>query len=141
MLQESKAQAYPFDFIDRLLKRDGNSCQALKRVTHNEWALTRNTAGEAWLAWPVLVELMAQTAGRQEEYRGGFQYQVVLTRLLKVCWQRPVTPGETLVVHARLLKAMGFQAAYHVQVSSAQEVLAEGDFYFEQTEDGTNQRI
>ncbi len=140
MAQEGKSQVYPFDFIDRLLTRDQTSCRVIKMVTTNEWSLYPDQTGAPCLAWFVLVETMAQTAGRLDEYRGGFQYQSFLTRLHNVHWQRPAYPGEALIIEARLLKAMEHQAAYHVQVTSNDELLTEGDFYFGQTVVGLNQR-
>lgn len=106
---------YPFLLIDRIIKYGNHEVIALKNVTINEPYFIGHFPVEPIMPGTLIGEAMAQAAafinygekdGAGNDTNPGLGSKVFLTNLnLKL--ERPVRPGDQLVITARLIKRLG----------------------------------
>lgn len=123
---------YPFLLIDRVLRSGGGEAVALKNVTVNEPFFTGHFPTEPIMPGMLIGEAMAQTAafvGGPEE--GGAEgasigEKAFLTNInLKL--ERPVIPGDQLVITARLVKRLGKLMKISAQATVDKAVVASAE--------------
>ena len=125
---------YPFLMVDRIISFDesGTKCVGVKSVTINEPFFQGHFPGHPVMPGVMQVEAMAQVAS------------LLLFKLAKtssrigyfmsaddVKFRKPVTPGDTIFIHAELTKARGerlAKAKCHCVVNDA--VVSEGELMF-----------
>jgi UDP-3-O-[3-hydroxymyristoyl] N-acetylglucosamine deacetylase/3-hydroxyacyl-[acyl-carrier-protein] dehydratase len=124
---------YPFLMVDRILGFEGETkCTGMKTVTVNEPFFAGHFPGHPVMPGVLQVEAMAQVAS------------ILLLRLAKtssrigyfmsadeVKFRKPVFPGDTLFIHAELLKArQGRLAKARCSCVVNDAVVSEGDLMF-----------
>src|SRR3712207_112729 len=124
---------YPFLMVDRILGFEGTSkVSGLKTVTINEPFFAGHFPGHPVMPGVLQLEAMAQVASilmmklTQQASRLGY-----FVSADEVKFRKPVFPGDTLVIHAELLKARGnrmAKAKCHCAVNDA--VVSEGELMF-----------
>lgn len=130
MYKKIKLQRYPFDFIDSLLSYNQTSCRTLKNISQNEWTMFKHDQESVYWPWWALVESMAQTAGRFDEYLRAYQQRVMLTKMKCVKWEFLAKPGDRVMIEATLVKRHDILSVFHVVAMSDNKAMAEGDFFF-----------
>ncbi len=102
---------YPFLMIDRVLERSPNEAVALKNITINEPYFQGHFPAEPIVPGALIGEAMAQAAafiGGETDAEGAESMgdKVFLTGMnLKI--EKPVVPGDQLIIKARLIKRLG----------------------------------
>lgn len=101
---------YPFLMVDRVIeiKEDKTELTAVKNVTVNEPHFTGHYPGNPIMPGVLQIEAMAQTAGILMIMRCGGEGKVPLfINADKVKLRKIVTPGDQLVIEAKILKIRG----------------------------------
>lgn len=121
---------YPFLMIDRVLERSPNEAVALKNITINEPYFQGHFPAEPIVPGVLIGESMAQTAafigGSGEEDAESMGDKAFMTGInLKI--DKPVVPGDQLVIKARLIKRLGklLKISAHASVGKAVVATAE----------------
>lgn len=103
---------FPFLMIDRVLKYGGGEALAIKNVSINEPYFEGHFPNEAIMPGVLLGECMAQTAAFIGDPEQGGDEPASLGRKafltginLKI--ERPVVPGDQIMITARLVKRLG----------------------------------
>ncbi len=123
---------YPFLLVDRILElKPGQWAVGVKNVTANEPQFTGHWPENPVMPGVLIVEAMAQTAGvamlTGHETQGK---QAFLGGVDKVRFRRPVTPGDQLIIEARLVRQKGSMGKMHIVAKVEDEVACSGDFSF-----------
>ena len=100
---------YPFILVDRVLEfTDEDSLIALKNVTINEPYFTGHYPGHPVMPGVLQIETMAQAAGilmlKKYQYESRLAYFMSCD---KVKFRKPVTPGDQLEIHVKIIKYHG----------------------------------
>ncbi len=101
---------YPFLMVDRVIeiKEDNTELTAIKNVTVNEPHFTGHYPGNPIMPGVLQIEAMAQVAGVLMLLRCGGEGKVPLfINADKVKLRKIVTPGDQLVIEAKILKLRG----------------------------------
>lgn len=116
----------PYRFIDRVLIRDDEQTQVLKNITRNEWSLVYTDRDGYQFPRTMLLECMAQTAGTYDEYlqKTDPPSRILLTRIKSVEFHGGLTPGDQVIITARLLKVLSINVMYDVKAHVAGELVA-----------------
>src|SRR5215475_1551327 len=85
----------------------GRRAVAIKNVTMTEEQIDGYTPGFPVMAASLMIEGMAQTAGLLIGEMEGFAQRVVLAKIGKAVFQRPVVPGDTLRYEATIADVKG----------------------------------
>ena len=117
---------YPFLLVDRVLElEEGKRCKALKNVTVNEAFFQGHFPDNPVMPGVLMLEAMAQTCGitafsLEENPESKL---VLFTGIDKVCFKRPVVPGDQLILEAeftsRKRNLWVFQARASVEEKTA----------------------
>ncbi|MDQ2867776.1 MAG: bifunctional UDP-3-O-[3-hydroxymyristoyl] N-acetylglucosamine deacetylase/3-hydroxyacyl-ACP dehydratase [Verrucomicrobiota bacterium] len=124
---------YPFLMVDRILGFDGeNKVTGMKTVTINEPYFQGHFPGHPVMPGVMQVEAMAQVASLLLMKLSGSSSRIgYFLSADEVKFRKPVFPGDTLFIHAELLKARGGRMAKtrcRCVVNDA--VVSEGDLMF-----------
>jgi UDP-3-O-[3-hydroxymyristoyl] N-acetylglucosamine deacetylase/3-hydroxyacyl-[acyl-carrier-protein] dehydratase len=99
---------YPFLMVDRVIKIEGNTIQAVKSVSINEPFFEGHFPGHPIMPGVLQLEAMAQVAGiltlGKAENWGKIAYFMAAD---SVKWRKPVLPGDTLVIDVEIMKSRG----------------------------------
>jgi len=99
---------YPFLFVDRVIKIEGNTIVGLKNVTLNEPYFQGHFPGHPIMPGVLQLEAIAQVAGmlmlRNTENSNLIAYFMAAEN---VKWRKPVRPGDTLLISVELMKIRG----------------------------------
>ena len=99
---------YPFLMVDRVIKIEGNTIQAVKSVSINEPFFEGHFPGHPIMPGVLQLEAMAQVAGiltlGKAENWGKIAYFMAAD---SVKWRKPVLPGDTLVIDIEIMKSRG----------------------------------
>lgn len=99
---------YPFLFVDRVTKLDGNHITGVKNVSMNEEFFLGHFPGHPIMPGVLQLEAIAQVAGilllKKTDNAGKPAYFMSAE---EVKWRKPVRPGDVLVVEVELLKQRG----------------------------------
>ena len=98
-------------------------------VTGDEWFLQGHFPGKPVVPGVILCEIMAQSCFFliQDEVKGKTTY---FTGLNNVRFRNPVVPGDTVEVHARIVKAKAGFFFAHCMAYVNSKISAEGDLSF-----------
>jgi 3-hydroxyacyl-[acyl-carrier-protein] dehydratase len=100
---------YPFLLVDKIMELEpGKSCLGIKNVTVNEQFFQGHFPTEAIMPGVLIIEAMAQLGGVMmlavPEHRGKL---ALIGGIDKARFKVPVLPGDTLHLHAKVLKVRG----------------------------------
>lgn len=123
---------YPFLMVDRILRFEGESkAVGLKTVTINEPYFQGHFPGLPVMPGVLQVEAMAQVASilmlRKAENAGRLGFFMSAD---KIKFRKPVTPGDTLLIHVDLVKSRGKIGKAVGQCTVNGEVVSEGELTF-----------
>lgn len=123
---------YPFLMIDRVLKFEGeNKAVGLKSITINEPFFQGHFPGLPVMPGVLQLEAMAQLASilflRKTDDAGRIGFFMSADN---VKFRKPVTPGDTLLIHVELVKSRGKIAKAAGQCTVNGEVVSEGEMTF-----------
>ncbi len=94
---------YPFLMIDRILERtSGESATCIKNVSANEPYFQGHFPGHPVMPGVMICEAMAQTAGIASGRTHGMKDVGILAEMKNVKFKKPVFPGDTLVMKAKI---------------------------------------
>lgn len=124
---------YPFLMIDRVLRCGGGEAVAVKNVSINEPYFSGHFPSEPIMPAVLIGESMAQTAafvgGNGDDKGanvGSIGAKAFLTSLnLKI--ERPVIPGDQLVITARLVKRLGKLTKISAQATVDKVIVASAE--------------
>lgn len=102
---------HPFLLVDRIVNVvKGESCIGIKNVTHSEPHFPGHFPGHPVMPGVLIIESMAQTAGTLvvETLGEAMRDKVVYFMSIdKAKFRNPVTPGDTVYIHAKVLQHRG----------------------------------
>jgi 3-hydroxyacyl-[acyl-carrier-protein] dehydratase len=123
---------HPFLMIDRVLRHGGGEAVAIKNVSAGEPHFCGHFPAEPIMPGVLIGESMAQTAAfvgapdSAEPAAGGIGEKAFLTGMnLKI--ERPVVPGDQLVITARLVKRLGKLMKISARATVDQVVVASAE--------------
>ncbi len=128
---------YPFALIDRIvnIEHETQEVTALKNVTINEPFFQGHFPGNPVMPGVLQLEAMAQAAGLLllsiKEINAGEEKLTFFMSADKVKFRKPVTPGDQVVIHAKITKNRGnkiFTAEAECKV--ANETVSSADVMF-----------
>ncbi|MGH8228834.1 MAG: 3-hydroxyacyl-ACP dehydratase FabZ [Steroidobacteraceae bacterium] len=104
---EQLPHRYPFLLVDRVLElKAGESIRALKNVTYNEPFFSGHFPQRPVMPGVLIIEALAQAAGILAFVTGGVipdaDTKFYFVGIDKARFRKPVTPGDQLVLTARL---------------------------------------
>jgi 3-hydroxyacyl-[acyl-carrier-protein] dehydratase len=118
-------------WIDRFVEFErGRRAVAIKTVSMAEEQLDDYSPGFPITPVSLIIEGMAQTAGLLIGEMGGFEHRVVLAKIGKAIFQRPVRPGEVLRYEAVIGDVKGDGALASVTAHVGEEQVGEVEFMF-----------
>ena len=123
---------YPMLMIDGL--RDivpGLSATGVKNVTINEPFFQGHFPGRPVMPGVLIVEAMAQTSGALIMYSAGDVADSKLVYFLtldKCRVRKPVSPGDTLLLHVSLIHKRGPVSKFHGEARVNGQLMAEADY-------------
>lgn len=121
---------YPFLMIDRVLQRSSTEAVALKNITINEPYFQGHFPAEPIVPGVLIGEAMAQAAafigGDGGDGAESIGDKAFLTGMnLKI--ERPVVPGDQLVIKVRLMKRLGKLMKFSAHASVGKAVVASAE--------------
>jgi 3-hydroxyacyl-[acyl-carrier-protein] dehydratase len=118
-------------WIDRFLEFErGRRAVAIKAVALSEEQLDSYSPGFPVMPVSLMIEGMAQTAGILVGEKYGFGERVVLAKIGKAIFERPVTPGDLLRYEATITDSKGDGALASVTAFVGNEKIAEVDLMY-----------
>jgi 3-hydroxyacyl-[acyl-carrier-protein] dehydratase len=108
----------------------GRRAVAIKCVSMAEEQLDDYSPGFPVMPAPLIIEGMAQTAGLLIGEMDGFEQRVVLAKIGKAVFHRPVRPGETLRYEATIVDVKKDGALATVTGHVDEELVAETEMMF-----------
>jgi 3-hydroxyacyl-[acyl-carrier-protein] dehydratase len=118
-------------WIDRFLEFErGRRAVAVKGIAISEEQIDGYSPGFPLMPSSLIIEGMAQTAGLLIGEMEGFEQRVVLAKIGKAVFARPVVPGETLRYEATIVDVKGDGALATVTGHVGAELVAEVEMMF-----------
>lgn len=121
---------YPMLLVDRIVEIDGlNSAVGIKNVTFNEPHFQGHFPGNPIMPGVLIIEGMAQTAGAIGIASLGLDKPmfVYFMSIDKAKFRKPVTPGDRLEYHVRLIKRRGSVCKYEALAKVDGDTVAEAE--------------
>jgi 3-hydroxyacyl-[acyl-carrier-protein] dehydratase len=123
---------FPMLLVDRIVElRPGEHVVGLKNVTINEPFFTGHFPGQAVMPGVLILEAMAQVGGVMmlalPEHQGKLAY---IAKIGEFRFRRPVVPGDTLLVEAKILSVRGTIGKVGLQARVGDEIVTEGELTF-----------
>ncbi len=121
---------YPFLFVDRILEMEkGKSIVGIKNVTVNEPFFQGHFPEKKIMPGVLIIEAMAQCGGilLYHSLPNPEGKLVVLSSVDKARFRRPVVPGDTLRLEARILKLRRHFFQLQTRALVGEEVVAEAE--------------
>ena len=122
---------YPFLLVDRIREIDGNrSAIGVKNVTMNEPHFQGHFPGRPVMPGVLIIEAMAQTAGAITIHAKAGDAPPPLVYFMtidKARFRKPVTPGDVLELHVKLLKERGTIQRYEAEAFVDGKKVAEAE--------------
>jgi beta-hydroxyacyl-ACP dehydratase FabZ len=136
-IQKILPHRYPFLFIDRVLQvsdgpekgsRVGRIAKALKNITVNEEVFNGHFPGRPIMPGVLLVEAMAQAGGIACSLKEDGPMQMLIARISNARFRRPVVPGDSVFLEAKVAKAKGPMVVIEARCLVGDEVVAECEY-------------
>jgi 3-hydroxyacyl-[acyl-carrier-protein] dehydratase len=123
---------YPFLLVDRIIELEaGKTALGIKNVTANEQFFQGHFPTEPIMPGVLLIEAMAQVGGVMmlsvPEHRGKL---AMLGGIDKARFRKPVVPGDTLYLHATVVKVRGNMGWVDVRAEVDGQVVAQAEVLF-----------
>jgi 3-hydroxyacyl-[acyl-carrier-protein] dehydratase len=125
---------YPFLLVDRIIECDSDHAIGLKNVTINEPFFQGHFPGEPVMPGVLILESMGQVGSimataqtDKESLKGKI---VFLTGIDKAKLRKPVRPGDTIIIKAKMLKRRSSVGKAWVEAFVDEELVAEAEFLF-----------
>jgi 3-hydroxyacyl-[acyl-carrier-protein] dehydratase len=123
---------YPFLLVDKIMELDaGVSCMGVKNVTVNEQFFQGHFPTEAIMPGVLIIEAMAQLGGVMmlavPEHRGKL---ALIGGINKARFRKPVLPGDTLLLHAKVLRVRGDIGRVYCHATVEGTTVAEAEILF-----------
>ena len=125
---------YPFLLVDRILECDADHAIGLKNVTINEPFFQGHFPGEPVMPGVLILESMGQVGSimataqtDQDNLKGKI---VFLTGIDKAKIRKPVHPGDSIIIKAKMLKRRSTVGKAWVEAFVDEELVAEAEFLF-----------
>ena len=121
---------YPMLLVDRIIEIDGlESAIGIKNVTFNEPHFQGHFPGNPIMPGVLIIEGLAQTAGAIGIASLGLDKPafVYFMSIDKAKFRKPVTPGDVLEYHVRLVKRRGSVCKYETVAKVDGETVAEAE--------------
>jgi 3-hydroxyacyl-[acyl-carrier-protein] dehydratase/UDP-3-O-[3-hydroxymyristoyl] N-acetylglucosamine deacetylase/3-hydroxyacyl-[acyl-carrier-protein] dehydratase len=129
-IQKFIPQRFPFLLVDRVKElHPGRSIVALKNVSCNEPFFQGHFPGKMIMPGVLIVEAIAQAGGvlLYHSIPDPQHTFVVLSKIDKAKFRRPVVPGDQLKIEAEILKLKGKYCLLKGRATVEGEVAAEGE--------------
>jgi 3-hydroxyacyl-[acyl-carrier-protein] dehydratase len=120
---------YPMLLVDRVVEiKENNEIIALKNVTFNEPFFQGHFPGDPIMPGVLIIEALAQAAGLfvlNSIGKNAEGHKVYFLSIDKARFRKPVVPGDTLMLHAKMERCRGqiWRFATHARVDG--QVVAE----------------
>lgn len=128
-IMELLPHRYPFLLIDKIIDyKEGEYAVGLKNVTMNEPQFMGHFPGAPVMPGVLIVEAMAQTAGALVVHTLGKEAEGKLVYFMTIDnarFRKPVLPGDTLHIHAKMIKSRGMIWKFSAQAKVGDVVHAE----------------
>lgn len=125
---------YPFLLVDRILECDAEHAVGIKNVTINEPFFQGHFPGEPVMPGVLVLEAMGQVGSimstAQSDNEKIKDHIVFLTGIDKTKFRKPVRPGDTLVMKARMIKRRSNIGRAGVEAFVDGELVAEAEYLF-----------
>ena len=127
---------YPFMLLDRVISieegpdpktRVGRSIKAVKQVTFNEPFFQGHFPGNPVMPGVILIEAMAQAGAMAYFKRSDPKTDIAIANVRSAKFRKPVTPGDSLVMHGVVKRDRGNMILVQVQALVENEVVAEAE--------------
>lgn len=123
---------YPLLLVDRMINIvSGKSATGIKNVTMNEPQFTGHFPGRPIMPGVMIIESMAQTAGVLVIKTLGVESRgkhVLFMAIDNAKFRKPVTPGDTMHVHVKIMQQRGPVWKFSGIVEVEGKKVAEADF-------------
>ncbi len=122
----------PFLFVDRVVELEaGQRILAVRELRPDEPHFAGHFPGTPIMPGVLITEALAQTAGllhafSQPAVAAPAEGELFYLARTDMKWTRPVTPGETLMLEARLVRTLGDLIAFRVRAFSKRKDVATG---------------
>jgi len=123
---------YPFLLVDRIIEFDVEAGTIIgqKNVTMNETFFQGHFPGAPLMPGVLILEALAQTGGILVRLRDDRDKVAILLSVNNAKFRRPVTPGDVLMLHARLLRLSSKGGKVAAQAFVDEKVAAEAEISF-----------
>ena len=123
---------YPFLLVDRVIHIDltANEIIGLKNVTVNEPFFQGHFPGLPIMPGVLILEAIAQTGGILVHQKGYIGKLAVLANVKSAKFRRPVTPGDTLLLHVKGLHISPTGGKIEAKVMVGDQLAAEAELSF-----------
>jgi 3-hydroxyacyl-[acyl-carrier-protein] dehydratase len=123
---------YPFLLVDRVIHIDleTNEIIGLKNVTVNEPFFQGHFPGAPIMPGVLILEALAQTGGILVHQKGYDKKIAVLLNIANAKFRKPVTPGDTLLLHAKGLHISGNGGKIQAKAMMGAHVAVEAELSF-----------
>lgn len=127
---------YPFLLVDKVISwtagpdknsRTGQKCIAIKNVTANEPFFPGHFPGLPIMPGVLQVEAMAQASCLAYYRRGDPEMDFFIAAINEGKFRRPVVPGDTLELHAEIVKDRGQMQIIRTEARVNGQVVSEAD--------------
>lgn len=123
---------YPFLLIDRVLECDlnKNEITGIKNVTINEPQFTGHFPENPVMPGVLIIEAMAQLSCilPAQSVSNVKTKEIFFMSISNVKFRKVVTPGDTMVLHARIIHNRGSVWKFVAKTSVNQDIVAEAEF-------------
>lgn len=127
---------FPFLLVDKVIAkhenpqgetRTGHTCTCIKNVTFNEPFFPGHFPEMPIMPGVLQVEAMAQAACLAFTRKGDPKMDFFIGAIHDAKFRRPVVPGDTLVMHAEILKDRGHMIVIAIRTEVEGQVVAEAE--------------
>jgi len=125
---------YPMLMVDRIIEQDVGKCVGLKNVTINECFFLGHFPSQAIMPGSLIVECMSQVTafvGLSPQDNKDISSQSINKGMyltsVNVKFQRPVIPGDQLLVKTEIIKVFGKHIKFYAEAKVDGEIVASGE--------------
>lgn len=130
---------YPFLLVDKVMdikkvggeSRVGDQIVAIKNITFNEPQFQGHFPEFPIMPGVLVIECMAQVCGLLafKPHPSGGKWTFFILGIDKARFRKPIVPGDTLEIHAKVLKDKGAFVTFECQALAGGELKAEAEIF------------